>query len=460
MKRINNFVERFIYEGDKQHPDTFRKGKFFIISMSLMLLLSILSLPFFFSMSVNYSPGLKILNVSVLVVLTAIVLIYPRFGYRILLANLYFIFASSTALYTTYTTSGGIYSPDNFFGIVIIIFIFMVTNRISGYIWSVLSVIMVLGFYYADMKGLADFRAAESKLDANYFLFSNIFSLIFATVLIILHENSKDNYLNEINKAKSIIEQRNTEITESLHYARQIQQAMLPPQEEIFSALPNSFILFKPKDIVSGDFYFFHNNEDAILLAAADCTGHGIPGGFMTMLCSEKLNEAVSYTDNVSEILRQVNQHVRISLRQTGDAVSSRDGMDIAFCAVDMENSLVRFAGANRPLWLIRHKAAELQEIRPTKAAIGGHTADDQDFSLNEIRLGPGDTFYIFSDGYADTFSGETGKKLKTKRFKELLMGIRDKPMNEQQLFLDEFIENWKAGAEQTDDILVIGVRF
>lgn len=252
---------------------------------------------------------------------------------------------------------------------------------------------------------------------------------------------------------------KNEEITASITYARRIQQAKLPHKQEIFDELPNSFVLFKPKDIVSGDFYFFYKNDKNILISAADCTGHGVPGALMSMVGSEQLNDAVIQTTDTSEILKLINKGIKASLKQTNSDESTRDGMDIALCSINKENSELQYSGANRPLWLIRKGKQEVEEIKATKKAIGGLTENDTDFESHKLKLEPGDTFYIFSDGYADQFSGKSSKKLMTKRFKEILLEIQSKTMQEQEEHLDKFIEEWKSGAEQIDDILVIGVR-
>ena len=263
----------------------------------------------------------------------------------------------------------------------------------------------------------------------------------------------------EVEKQKELVEKKNREITDSINYAKRIQQAKLPKKEEIYSALPQSFVLFKPKDIVSGDFYFFHKNEPTIFIAAADCTGHGVPGAFMSMIGSEKLEDAVSQTADTSEILKLLNKGIKTSLHQSESNESTRDGMDIALCAIDTKNRIVKYAGANRPIWIIRKGQTEVEETKATKKAIGGFTEDKQHFDTHEIKLQQGDTFYISTDGYVDQFGGEDRKKIMTKKFKEILLSFQDKTMQEQEKYLDNFVENWKAGREQVDDILVIGVR-
>ena len=262
----------------------------------------------------------------------------------------------------------------------------------------------------------------------------------------------------EIEEQKKLVEEKNKDITDSINYAQRIQHAMLPHRRDIWIAFPQSFVLFKPKDIVSGDFYFFHKKDQYSFIAAADCTGHGVPGAFMSMIGSDKLEDAVLQSMDTSEILSLLNKGVKTSLKQSEDDDSTRDGMDIALCSVDTENRIVKYAGANRPIWIIRKGQTEVEEIKATKKAIGGFTEDNQLFESHEIKLQKGDTFYLSTDGYADTF-GKGGKKMMTKQFKEILLGIQHKTMKDQEKHLDEFVENWKSGVEQVDDILVIGIR-
>jgi serine phosphatase RsbU (regulator of sigma subunit) len=266
-------------------------------------------------------------------------------------------------------------------------------------------------------------------------------------------------YEKTISEQKLHLAEKNKDITDSLNYAKRIQTAKLPKQEEIESAFPDSFVLFRPKDIVSGDFYFFHRDKNHACIAAADCTGHGVPGAFMSMIGSEKLGDALQTGVATPEILNYLNKGIKSSLRQSDSDDSTRDGMDIAFCSVDLNSLTVNYTGAQRPIWILRKNQNEIEEIKATKKSLGGRTEDNQRFDLHTIQLQRGDSFYLFSDGYADSFNGENGKKLTTKRFRELLLSVKDQPMRDQKSFLENFISEWSGVTEQVDDILVIGIR-
>jgi len=266
----------------------------------------------------------------------------------------------------------------------------------------------------------------------------------------------------EVVRQKALIEIKNTEITDSINYAKRIQSAILPPLEEMNAFLPAFFVLFKPKDIVSGDFYWLGQYNSDIYIAAADCTGHGVPGGFMSMIGTDKLNEALKLTRDVSEMLSIVNKNLKKALRQSDKEGSTKDGMDIALCRLSYTQTgvVLEYAAANRPLWIIwGNKKPEIMETKATKMAVGGYTEDSQNFSKHSFELSKGDTFYIFSDGYADQFGEDTNKKMMTKKLKEALLSIHEKGMREQRILLNEIYEKWKGKMDQTDDVLMIGIR-
>ncbi|HWY11017.1 MAG TPA: SpoIIE family protein phosphatase [Bacteroidia bacterium] len=264
---------------------------------------------------------------------------------------------------------------------------------------------------------------------------------------------------NLAEQSKFFVEEKNKNITDSINYAKRIQLAKLPRKEDIYASFSQSFVLYKPKDIVSGDFYFFYKNNESVFIVAADCTGHGVPGAFMSMIGSEKLSDALANSNDTSEILKHLNRGIKNSLHQSDSNESTRDGMDIAICSIDLKTRIVKYAGANRPFWFIRNGQSQIEEIKGTKKSIGGLTDDNQHFDTHEVKLDEGDTFYIASDGYSDQFGGKNGKKLMTRLFKEILCNIQHKSMPEQEQHLNSFLDNWKGGAEQVDDILVIGIR-
>lgn len=271
---------------------------------------------------------------------------------------------------------------------------------------------------------------------------------------------------SELLRQKEIVEVKNQEILDSINYAQRIQNALLPSLADITSAFPQSFVLYKPKDIVSGDFFWLHRSTTHHLIAAADCTGHGVPGAFMSTIGNEKLNESVLVSDDVSSILNSVNRRMKKVLHQSSNDDSTRDGMDIVLCSFNHQMTTLEYAGANRPLYIIRAPQPSnenlpsfiLEEIKATKTAVGGLTEDEQDFVKHHIQLHNNDTVYLFTDGYSDQYSPED-KKLMTKKFKQILLSIQGKSMKEQQEYLNTFIEQWRGSMEQTDDILVIGIK-
>lgn len=267
----------------------------------------------------------------------------------------------------------------------------------------------------------------------------------------------------EIERLKNVeLKEANKEIIASINYASYLQSAFYPSVEKFVKILSNSFGVTNHKDIVTGDFFWIEEVGDKILVAAADCTGHGVPGAIMTIVNLNLLEDAVEkrkITDP-SEILEDVHKSLINKLEQRKSLYTReiRDGMDIALCAFDFKSNVLEYAGANRPMYLIRDGA--LIEYTPTKASIGGYTPKNQIFENNTIPLLKNDMIYIFSDGYADQFGGEKNKKFTTKRFKELLLRIWDKPIVEQRKYLIRTLEDWTSGGRpQTDDILVIGIR-
>ncbi|HIN40483.1 MAG TPA: hypothetical protein EYM84_09445, partial [Flavobacteriales bacterium] len=262
----------------------------------------------------------------------------------------------------------------------------------------------------------------------------------------------------EVVKQKEEIAQKNKDITASIRYAERIQSSLLPSGEEL-SILPDGFVLFQPKDIVSGDFYWMQHHNDRIYLAACDCTGHGVPGAFMSMIGSSFLDEAVieKGITQPNEIFFEVRKGFIKALKQTGEKGQQKDGMDATLIAWDKKTAL-QVASAFNPVLIIRK--GEIEELKPDRQPVGFHTGAQKPFTHHEHKLEKGDTVYIFSDGYPDQFGGKKDKKFMMKNFKKLLLSIQDKAMNEQKTILEETMAEWRGDTEQVDDILVMGVRF
>ena len=283
-------------------------------------------------------------------------------------------------------------------------------------------------------------------------------------------------FVGKQSEMKRIVEERNKEISDSISYARTIQTAILPSEKLTRSLLLEHFILYKTKDIVSGDFYWVYQTNNKVIYIAADCTGHGVPGAFMSMIGNSLLNEIIieKGITEADKILNELRKAIINTLGQTGASGESRDGMDIALCVWHKDTNKpasaealpagrqgsagrLEFAGANNPLYLIRN--GELIETKADKQPIGYEQGKDQPFTKHEIQLQKGDTIYIFSDGYQDQSGGPRNKKFMKKQFRQLFLDIQGKSMQEQKEILDNTIEAWKGDLEQVDDILVIGIE-
>lgn len=284
---------------------------------------------------------------------------------------------------------------------------------------------------------------------------------IFALLIIVLiisknyRQKKRDNML--ITEQKAIVDEKNKEITDSITYARRLQEAILPPNELIKEKLNNSFILFKPKDVVSGDFYWLEAVNDHIIFAVADCTGHGVPGAMVSVVCSNALNRTVKEFNIIkpSEILDKVRALVIETFEKSTEDV--KDGMDIAICSLNIKTKSLEYAGANNPLWILKKESEEIEEIKANKQPIGVYH-DFAPFTNHKISLNEGDSIYLFSDGYADQFGGDKGKKLKYKPFKDLLIKSSKLELSKQKEILLEEFEKWKGDIEQVDDVCVMGI--
>jgi ligand-binding sensor domain-containing protein/serine phosphatase RsbU (regulator of sigma subunit) len=277
-------------------------------------------------------------------------------------------------------------------------------------------------------------------------------------------EKEKVEIINkEVIEQKSVIEHHNIEIMDSIKYAKNIQEALLPSLSEVTNLFKHCFVLYMPKDIVSGDFYWFAQNGETRFIAAVDCTGHGVPGAFMSIVGNTLLNEIVNEKKITvpGDILLELHKGVKIALNQNAKEFERRDGMDITLCAFNSNSNEIQYAGANRPLWIYRkNKNYELEVIKATKFPIGGLELEENRVYQNHVvKVDEGDCIYLFSDGYADQFGGPKGKKFMLTNLQRLLLENLNNPMDVQKEKLTNAFLEWKIDAEQVDDVLVIGIR-
>lgn len=267
--------------------------------------------------------------------------------------------------------------------------------------------------------------------------------------------NAEANYERE----KKKVDDKNREIMDSIRYAKRIQTAILPEETEIKKALSLHFVYFQPKDVVSGDFYWLTKQNGKVYMAVCDCTGHGVPGAFVSMIGNDLLNQIIieKGLENPGDILTQLNNGVKSVFTREGAEQQAQDGMDMVLCTFDQDFKYLEFAGAKNPLFIIQN--GELIKIKGDSYPIGGETELNYQFNNHKIGLQSGSTVYLLSDGYQDQFGGPKGKKFMIKQLKELLLSIQDKDMQAQKESIHKAITDWKGDETQVDDICIIGIR-
>ena len=293
-----------------------------------------------------------------------------------------------------------------------------------------------------------------------YFALAGI-TLLGGLIFFVLKGYRAKQKANKILEAqKAIIEQQHQDITDSIKYAKRIQGAILPPKNMWRKILPNSFVLYKPKDVLSGDFYWIEETDDYIYVAAADCTGHGVPGALISIVNFNLLNKAVLEKGLVtpSEILDAVNVWLTESLHQTYRESAVRDGMDISLIAIHKHSNEVLFTGANNPIYIVSN--GELKQIKGDKFPVGAFVEEQiQHFTTKRFHVHQGDSIYLFSDGFADQFGGDKGKKYKYTPFQEKLKTVSELTLIEQKVMMNEEFNNWRGTHEQVDDVLLVGIK-
>ena len=300
----------------------------------------------------------------------------------------------------------------------------------------------------------------ESKIEAqNTDLKEALVKIKEKQVEILAQNEELEHQRNELEIRNQLISEQKKEITDSIQYAERIQKASLPKTKISHSLIQEHFILFKPRDMLSGDFYWYHHADDKLIISAVDCTGHGVPGAFMSMLGVSFLNELVikEGISDPGQILDQMRIKVVHALGQELGKNTSTDGMDMALCVFDKASNKMEFAGANNPVVMIRGN--DYLEIKGNKMPVGIYGRMEEPFTKHVIPLKSGDRVYLYSDGFADQFGGSQGRKFMKKNFRDLLMTIKDLSLADQKNILDETFLEWKKNIAQVDDILVIGLK-
>ncbi|MCB0760655.1 MAG: SpoIIE family protein phosphatase [Flavobacteriales bacterium] len=260
----------------------------------------------------------------------------------------------------------------------------------------------------------------------------------------------------QIENQKERVTQLYKDLTDSINYAKRIQQTILPTEEQVHAMFSESFIMYRPKDIVSGDFYWFKSSGKKLMFAAVDCTGHGVPGAFMSLVGHNILNHVAKVFTRPSQVLNNLNR-MALEILDSGGSSQIKDGMDLAFCTLDADTMELEFSGAQNPIWIIRK--GELIEQKGDKQSIGSFTHGDFQFTNHNFQLQSGDCVYIFSDGFVDQFGGPRNKKFMRKQFRELLISAAPLHMDEQKNMIEQAFVRWRGALDQVDDILVIGIR-
>jgi serine phosphatase RsbU (regulator of sigma subunit) len=301
----------------------------------------------------------------------------------------------------------------------------------------------------------------EEKKKQRIILFSVFGALCLLTILAIvvfrnLRQSKKTNKI--IEQQKHLVEEKHKEITDSINYAERIQRSFLATEKQLNENLNNYFVLFKPKDVVSGDFYWSAKlNNGNFALATADSTGHGVPGAIMSLLNVTSLEKAIEHHINPADILNHTRQTIIERLKKDGSEEGGKDGMDCSLLVFDYANKQLHIAAANNPVWIIRDN--ELIEIKPDKMPVGKSDKQDLSFTTHTLELQKGDTIYTLTDGFPDQFGGDKGKKFMSKKLKELLLANVHLPIAQQKELLDSTFKNWVGDLEQVDDVTVIGIK-
>ncbi|MBI2259799.1 MAG: SpoIIE family protein phosphatase [Flavobacteriia bacterium] len=458
LKKIENY---FIGDLLSKTEDVFDKAKITFL-FYFILFIFIIAIPFVIQLYLqNYIYHL-IINLFEIIVLISIFILFKKnatskqigltfFGMDIIMSTVSLIFQNAN-----FDLQAGVWS------ILLILFCFFVL----GNVWGLLSSLFIFVLFIAcqpinGIPALLNFNVPDNQVVPSEEVF---ITFPFLLIIYLVYYFIKTKLIAEklIKKQQIEILEQKKDINDSILYAKKIQDA-ISPHDWIFNKFfPESFVLYLPKDIVSGDFYWFHQiDEEESIIAVGDCTGHGIPGAFMTVIGSNLLNEIIIREKNYSlpDVLQQLDERVSYTLKQdiSHDKIV-QDGMDILLLKVNKKKNIIEVSSANRPFILIQNNTLQIE--KGTKFSIGGFNTTQKKFDLFTTNINKNDSIYLFSDGYVDQFGGEKNKRFKTESLKQLINENHDKPLNEQLNIFKQTINNWKRNNEQTDDIIVLGIKF
>ncbi len=403
--------------------------------------------------------GLILVKYEVLAVLLFGVLLFLNSkGYHTIAKYSSIIFGAVFIMFATYAVGGHSNSEFHIFPLILLPILFFRKRR-HIFIVALLGAVafFILKFTYQHVD---PFFQVPLEVRQRIQPVMNIITIVFLFVELYYFKNINEQYEETLEKQKAQIEENHKHITDSINYARRIQHAILPSVESIQNSLKESFVLYLPKDVVAGDFYWMEHYDNSIYIAAADCTGHGVPGAMVSVVCSTALTRSLleEKIKDTGKLLNRTRELVIERLSKSGEDI--KDGMDISLCKIDLNKQSIQWSGANNPLYLIRKDAEEIEIIKADRQPIGVFRKM-KDFTTHEIQLAEGDQFYLFTDGYADQFGGPEKSKFTYRRFRNLLLENKTQSMSNQRQILDTEFKQWKESGDETqlDDVCVIGIQ-
>lgn len=463
MNPIKKFQHLIIGKALSKTDDVFEKARIFVLYNFTVVFL-VLNIPYLMQ-TLNEGNGVHIALAATSTIALSLVLVILSRSENITLAVYFYIFNHVSQNFCHYLINNGVIEVQGaIFFLICVLFAYLMLGRKWGLGFTIYSLIMIIAGTYNSNSGfkLFHFPASYAETDNVNLHYMVVVPFLLSVYLVSEFVKARKKAEVQIENQKKLLELKNEDILSSINYAKRIQQAILPNNENIQKGIPQSFILYKPRDIVSGDFYWFNETADnSYIMVVADCTGHGVPGAFMTVIGSNLLTQII--TENKitkpSTIMVELDNHITATLKQEKQHHHIiQDGMDLSLLKVNRDKKEFIYTSAKRPAIFIRN--GELQELKGSKNSLGGLKSGEKSFNEISMKYQDDDIIYLFTDGYIDQFGGEENKKFMIKRLRELLLQIHKLPMVEQKQKLNDAITKWIGKNEQTDDIQIMGIRF